>query len=202
MPDQSIKTHHCRFCNHLLLATTRDLSTLPRRREPGRDAAVILPLPVSDAPDDDEDDDDLDKDEDEDEDGNDEAEGDGVNTAQKTEPSAQPETRTEKEQQTTSTSKPKQEGKEYSILLSTTLPDRRAVLVRRDDGFEKRTMLRCGRCRVVVGYFLDKAHFGSSGSAGGAAGNVVYLLPAALVDTGSMGNEQVMKMVDREWSSW
>lgn len=70
-------------------------------------------------------------------------------------------------------------------------------------------MLRCGRCRVVVGYFLDRAHFGSSSAGAGAgsgsgsgAGSVVYLLPGALVDTGCMGDEHVMKMVDREWSSW
>ncbi|EER45588.1 conserved hypothetical protein [Histoplasma capsulatum H143] len=40
-----IKTYHCTFCNHLLLTSTRDLSVLPRRREPARDRALILPLP-------------------------------------------------------------------------------------------------------------------------------------------------------------
>src|SRR5215471_411610 len=41
-----IRTYHCHFCNHLLLATTQDLSLLPRRREPARDRAIILPLPT------------------------------------------------------------------------------------------------------------------------------------------------------------
>ena len=198
MPEKSIKTHHCRFCNHLLLATTRDLSTLPRRREPGRDAALVLPLPVSDLPDEDDEEDEDDEDDEE------KDETEGVNTA----PDTAPDTDTSAEEKEPSNLK--RERKDHSILLSTTLPDRRAILVRRDDGFEKRTMLRCGRCRVVVGYFLDKTHFeppsagsgSGSGPGDGAAGSVVYILPGALVDTGDMGDEQVMKMVDREWSSW
>jgi hypothetical protein len=33
--------------------------------------------------------------------------------------------------------------------------DRRATMIRREDGIEKRILLRCGRCKVVVGYYLD-----------------------------------------------
>lgn len=104
--------------------------------------------------------------------------------------------------------KGKKEGKHYSILLSTTLPDRRATLVRREDGFEKRLFLRCGRCRLVVGYFLDPVHFADSkdsmNSGGGENARVVYLLPGSLMETGVMsdGDEGRMKAMDQEWSEW
>lgn len=155
-----IKTHHCRFCNHLLLATTRSLSSLPRRKDPAHDAALILPLPRPTTNDD----------EDEDEK---QIRRKGVG--------------------------------HYSILLSTSIPDRKATLVRRDDGFEKRLFLRCGRCRVVVGYFLDDIHFsGHTDDNGADAGRakVVYLLPGGLVETGIMGDEDKVKTMDQEWSGW
>lgn len=195
----SLKTHHCRFCNHLLLATTRELAALPRRREPGRDGAVILPLPgpgpLSGR--------DGDHDGDHDDNDNNEADdGDDGDEEEEKEKELEEE-RQEQEQEQTTTKRtqtrprPRPRPREYSILLSTTLPDRRAMLVRREDGFEKRTMLRCGRCRVVVGYFLDGVHFGA-----GAATATVYLLPGALMETGTMGDEETMKGLDREWSAW
>lgn len=156
-----IKTHHCRFCNHLLLATTHSLSSLPRRKDPARDAALILPLPLPRPTANDDDDESTN------------ADAKGV--------------------------------KHYSILLSTSIPDRRATLVRREDGFEKRLFLRCGRCRVVVGYFLDGVHFpghteDNGADAGGA--KVVYLLPGGLVETDIMGDEEKVKAMDQEWSGW
>src|SRR5436305_6227496 len=39
-----INTYHC-ICSTLLLATTHNLSLLPRRAEPALDKAFILPLP-------------------------------------------------------------------------------------------------------------------------------------------------------------
>lgn len=110
-----------------------------------------------------------------------------------------------------------------TILLSTTQPDRGFTIVRREDGFEKRRLLRCGRCRVVVGYFLDGVHFAhlaSSSSSGGGVTEeegrgeedeekkdevkVVYLLPGALMETGVMakGDEEELRKLDRGWSSW
>jgi hypothetical protein len=44
-PRLPIRTYHCRFCSHLLVATTREIEQLPRRREPAQDQALILPLP-------------------------------------------------------------------------------------------------------------------------------------------------------------
>lgn len=194
-PQTNLKTHHCRFCNHLLLATTRELASLPRRREPGRDGAMILPLPGRDN-DNDNDNDEVNEDDD-DEEGEEEVE-------LELEEENQEQGQTTKQTQTQTRTRPRaRPNGEYSILLSTTLPDRRAMLVRREDGFEKRTMLRCGRCRVVVGYFLDGVHFGAgAGAATATATATVYLLPGALIETGTMGDKETMKGLDREWSAW
>ncbi|GCB17265.1 hypothetical protein AAWM_00150 [Aspergillus awamori] len=169
-PRLPVQTHHCRFCNHLLLATTRSVSSLPRRKDPAKDGALILPLPRDNS------------------------------TADEDE-----------EEPTSSQAQSSKKQKHYTILLSTTIPDRKHTLVRREDGFEKRLFLRCGRCRVVMGYFLDEVHFG--GKSAGAEGEdedaekarVVYLLPGALVETGvMMGDEleKVVKGLDREWVGW
>ncbi|EEH07443.1 conserved hypothetical protein [Histoplasma capsulatum G186AR] len=155
-----IKTYHCTFCNHLLLTSTRDLSVLPRRREPARDRALILPLPKTGVGEEE----DADEDEEsEDENGcaaTEEAVGnDSSNTQQGTgDPTA--ESKVKKRTKPGSTQKqPEQQQQHYTILLSTTIPDRKSIIIRREDGFEKRLMLRCGRCRVVMGYALDEVHF-------------------------------------------
>jgi hypothetical protein len=101
----------------------------------------------------------------------------------------------------------------YSLLLSTT-QDRKPTIVRREDGFEKRTLLRCGRCRLVVGYKLDPAHLGpmDSGVAGrdtgeGAEGGnedggreVVYLLPGSLFSSEDLKNGKAPEAP--EWEEW
>ncbi|KAJ9313416.1 hypothetical protein DTO271D3_6279 [Paecilomyces variotii] len=180
-PRKQIHTHHCRFCSHLLLATTRDISLLHRRREPAQDAAFILPLssPSGDG---------------EGSDSESEANGGGKET-------------------------------NYTILLSTLLPDRKHTIIRRADGFEKRLLLRCGRCRVVIGYFLDNVHFRQRKGQGGAAdaksdggreegekkgdddeAKVVYLLPGSLVRTEQLdvnAEDVELKLEsDREWRAW
>ncbi|PKY04413.1 hypothetical protein P168DRAFT_343929 [Aspergillus campestris IBT 28561] len=139
-----IHTHHCRFCNHLLLATTlQSLTSLPTRNPPAKDGAVIVPLslPVSSS-----------------------------SSTSSTSSSTKGDTDTEL--------KTKEEGGEKkdlhtTILLSTTQPDRGSTIIRREDGFEKRRLIRCGRCRVVVGYFLDGVHFPSASSSGGVKGEGV-----------------------------
>lgn len=69
------------------------------------------------------------------------------------------------------------------------------MIVRREDGFEKRWLYRCGRCRVVVAYALDEVHFvgteeGEKRGAGRTRGRererVVYVLPGGLRSTGDM----------------
>ncbi|KAE8394519.1 hypothetical protein BDV23DRAFT_190111 [Aspergillus alliaceus] len=175
-PRLPVRTHHCRFCNHLLLASTRDIPSLPRRKDPAKDNAIILPLPAPTAS--------HHNDESDDETEADPVTGSGA----------------------TSTTKLQ---KHYTILLSTTVPDRKATLVRREDGFEKRVFLRCGRCRVVVGYFLGRVHFPETdeedrdGDGDRERGEkVVYLLPGALVETERMGDEDVLKGGDAEWRTW
>jgi phage FluMu protein Com len=172
----SIRTQHCRFCNHLLLATTRTLSTLPRRSPPAADSALILPL-------------------------------EKLRTTTDEEPTST---------QAPSNPKSSSSAKHVTILLSTTLPDRRATLIRREDGIEKRILLRCGRCRVVVGYYLDRIHWEGTSQAqkekekaigedseeeGGDEERppAMYVLPGSLVETEDMDGEGVG---GKEWRVW
>ena len=77
------------------------------------------------------------------------------------------------------------------MVVSTTI-DRKAVVVRREDGFEKRWVWRCGRCRLGVGYSLEEGGVGMGGVADTRDGKdkemqkVVYLLPGGLVGTKEM----------------
>lgn len=177
-----IQTQHCRFCNHLLLATTRTLSSLPRRGEGAQDKAIIIPL----------------------EDGDTEAEAE-IEAEEIENPShGQNE---QSESTSTIKAKAKRKTKHTTLLLSTTLPDRRPTLIRREDGIEKRILLRCGRCRVVVGYYLDKVHWdsrkgkgvGTEEGEGEERPPAVYVLPGAVVETEKMGGEGVG---EREWRGW
>lgn len=58
------------------------------------------------------------------------------------------------------------------------------LVVRREDGFEKRRVYRCGRCGVGVGYEVLR-----EGGGEGTEGRVVYLMEGGLVETGEMGRE-------------
>lgn len=182
-PRLPIKTYHCRFCNHLLLASTRDIQLLPRRRSPpAADSALILPLPPKKP----------------------------SVSASDSESESEP----EPEGLTPKKRVKRRVQEHYTILLSTTLPDRKTTIVRREDGFEKRLLLRCGRCRVVIGYLLDEIHFprpvrearegeGEEGDKGDDdEAKVAYLLPGALVRTEEMGDEARKAEVDREWRGW
>lgn len=61
-------------------------------------------------------------------------------------------------------------------LLLTLQRDRRLKVITREDGFERRALFRCGRCRLVVAYQLD-------------TGKYLYVLPGAVVETAELGNE-------------
>lgn len=84
----------------------------------------------------------------------------------------------------------------YSVLLSTT-QDRKPVIIRREDGFEKRTLLRCGRCRLVVGYKLDDAQSSAEEGNRERGATVVFLLPGGLVSSDDMNMGKVPEEV--EW---
>ncbi|OBT97134.1 hypothetical protein VE01_04809 [Pseudogymnoascus verrucosus] len=88
----------------------------------------------------------------------------------------------------------------HTTLLSMT-PDRRITTIRREDGFEKRILWRCGRCRVVVGYELDPSHFeapttavggeaeeGSSAAPESGVAKVLYILPGWVQSTEHMAS--------------
>lgn len=104
-------------------------------------------------------------------------------------------------------------GKEqahYTILLSTTAVSTQPTIIRRQDGFEKRFLIRCGRCRVVCGYALDKIHFplkkdkNGGGDAEGKddGADVVYILPGAVVETGEMMRNTENKVDMTGWEKW
>jgi hypothetical protein len=69
-------------------------------------------------------------------------------------------------------------GKGYTLLL-TLLRDRHAKIVTREDGFEKRTLLRCGRCRLVIAYQLE------------TQGKFLYVLPGAVTESKELGKGEV-----------
>ncbi len=68
--------------------------------------------------------------------------------------------------------------------------DPKAIIIRREDGFEKRYLQRCGRCRLVVGYHLDSSQYDDSFCKGGDG--VVYILPGGLMSTEEMSDGKDM----------
>jgi len=77
----------------------------------------------------------------------------------------------------------------YALLLATTL-SKKAQIVTRTDGFEKRYLQLCGRCRLPIGYQLD---WGQYGEKEGRKEDVVYLLPGGLVSTEDMARGKNME---------
>lgn len=73
---------------------------------------------------------------------------------------------------------------EKHTSLHNLVHERKPVVIRREDGFEKRTALRCERCNVVVGYQLSDEQFSETEDV--KAEDVVYILPGGLVSTEDM----------------
>lgn len=71
-----------------------------------------------------------------------------------------------------------------ALLLNASL-DHKPIIVRREDGFEKRYMQRCSRCRLIIGYQLDKSQYDGYKSTGRRE-DVLYVLPGALMSTEEM----------------
>ncbi|KAH0537203.1 hypothetical protein FGG08_005981 [Glutinoglossum americanum] len=168
-----IHAYHC-LCTHLLFASTHNISSLPRRRSPGLDNAIIVPLPPP--------------------------------PLRSSSPSSSSESEPEPEPPQASINnnphspwRPRRrrdpQSLNYTLLLSTT-QDRKPHIISRADGFEKRYLWRCGRCRLIVGYQLDDVHFPTSAAAESAGdeegrkgrekGRVLYLLPGGLMSTEEM----------------
>lgn len=66
-----------------------------------------------------------------------------------------------------------------SALHSTTA-EKKPIVVKREDGFEKRTLLKCKRCDLAFGYRLDEVHFDGSRTRANAT---IYVLPGSLLST-------------------
>lgn len=90
-----------------------------------------------------------------------------------------------------------QSSSAYSLtqLLGTTATDTQPpILIRSDDGIEKRYLLHCTRCKLTLGYQLDWEQCGyqSEGSGASRSGrreDVMYLLEGAVVTTEEMKTE-------------
>lgn len=72
----------------------------------------------------------------------------------------------------------------HHAVLQSAILDPKAQVVKTDQGFEKRYLQRCKRCRLVVGYQLDWQQFG--GERLGRREDVVYLLPGGFTTTDEM----------------
>ena len=62
----------------------------------------------------------------------------------------------------------------------------KAVVLKLDDGFEKRYAVRCGRCGLMLGYRLDRSQFEEMKEKVGVREDVVYVLSGALLKTEEM----------------
>ncbi|CRG86920.1 hypothetical protein PISL3812_03933 [Talaromyces islandicus] len=204
---KEIKTFHCRYCSHLLLASTRDIlsatAPLARRGGAARDRALILDIqgPARQR-------------------GSAQSELDGE------EEEEQSAGRGRTVETTTSTIRPETgrkadteaetEEAHYTIPLATLLPDPKPIIIRRDDGFEKRVLFKCGRCRVVVGYeIVPQRTAAAESEKKDGSGKVMYLMPGSLVATEDLHVQQqqqqqgevedgnpVVKQMDAEWRGW
>lgn len=85
---------------------------------------------------------------------------------------------------------------DHQVIIQNLVADRKPTVIRREDGFEKRTLLRCQRCELVVGYYLDQAQFKSEDV---LAPDVVYILPGGLLSTEGMMDDKTP--VQPEWAA-
>ena len=71
-----------------------------------------------------------------------------------------------------------------------TFDDADPVVLKLDDGFEKRYAARCKRCDIQIGYWLDKSQFEPEQK--GRREDVMYLLPGGLMSTDEMREKRDM----------
>lgn len=231
-----VYTYHCAYCSNLFLASTHSFSNLPKRKDPGLDHAIIVPLPPPPKSDEESDSSSSEDDSSEDEDEPEEPEAPKAPT-EVTDPDAPPPAAADFDPEKTAlvedtevtkggaggppklTSK-QREKDDYTLILSLS-KDRAAMIITREDGFEKRWIWRCGRCRLVTGYQLDDAHFANSsthpnamvttvGDAGADDGRsekekrklerkrkrYLYILPGAVLPTEELEREVTKSEVD------
>lgn len=86
----------------------------------------------------------------------------------------------------------------YTLLHSLDLASaQKSLVVRREDGFEKRWILRCGRCNLVVAYQLDWSQFGDEAREKvGRRLDILYLLPKSTVMTEALQKGRIASEKD------
>ncbi|KAK4628938.1 hypothetical protein CLAFUW4_08138 [Fulvia fulva] len=80
-----------------------------------------------------------------------------------------------------------------SVFTSAVDTDDKAVVLKLDDGFEKRYAVRCSRCGLMLGYQLDRSQFEESKEKLGRREDVVYVLPGGLQTTDEMEGGKSME---------
>lgn len=74
-----------------------------------------------------------------------------------------------------------------AVLLSgSTTNDDSPVIIKLEDGFEKRYHAQCRRCDLNVAYRLDKSHFGDFEAEAGVRTDVLYIFLGGLMSTDDM----------------
>lgn len=59
--------------------------------------------------------------------------------------------------------------------------DHKPIVIRREDGFEKRTLLRCERCSLTIGYKINREM--ATEEQRHLDEDITYILPGSLVST-------------------
>ncbi|KAK6502139.1 hypothetical protein TWF506_002739 [Arthrobotrys conoides] len=201
MDNPSIHTYHC-ICSHLILATTRDIFNLPRRQPPGLDGTLIVPLPPPPRSADSDNESDYNEDDDGDVHEGEEEQGERMDVDRRSQEAPSglvAENQTSSiEQGYEALPKEEPEPKDYTLLLSS-IRDRRPCVIRREDGFEKRLLWRCGRCRLIFGYqiydeSLEELSKGEDDETNkqkksrSSKNYYVYILPGGLTTAAGMGS--------------
>lgn len=80
-------------------------------------------------------------------------------------------------------------------MLISTMPTagQAPLLIRSDEGIEKRYPLRCGRCKITLGYQLDWHQYEEDSTRGSQTGkreDVVYLLEDSVLSSDRMKNDR------------
>ncbi|KAF7915366.1 uncharacterized protein EAE98_011232 [Botrytis deweyae] len=182
MSPLNINTYHCAYCTNLLLATTHTISTLPKRKGTG-DGSFILPVsgvvPRFGG--------------ERERERNGDGDGDAMDGISAEDGEGREGEREDGEDVKDGDEQDSLPSYGYTNLLALTKPSKQ-VIVRKEDGFEKRGVWKCGRCAVAVGYEVwAEGNGGAKGKGvegegegqgeGGFEGKILYLLRGSVMST-------------------
>ena len=77
------------------------------------------------------------------------------------------------------------------MVAGFTFDGREPVVLKLDDGFEKRYAARCNRCDLQIGYWLDRSQ--SEPEQLGRREDVIYMLPGGVMSTEDMVEKKDME---------